>query len=203
MDKEITILKKTIVEKELTIKKITLQYEEYEKNKGQPKGKNERFCELYQSFSKKILTPIKIDMIIGMYLKRYGDELEKTNNKLMQEGKILKKRINELTEELQLIKYSKKYQNNLEEKKNDIIIDDKEITPKKGGEFDKMQLMESTGGKKGYRTVISNTAYGQGITRTVNVGSVTKEIGNAIITTKTTQISYKRKRVEDIKEQEN
>ena len=202
MDKEITILKKTIVEKELTIKKITLQYEEYEKNKGQPKGKNERFCELYQSFSKKILLPIKIDMIIGMYLKRYGDELEKTNNKLMQEGKILKKRINELTEELQLIKYSKKYQNNVEENKNEIIVDENGLTPKKGGEFDKMQLIEAQGGTKGFRTVISNRAYGQGITRTVNVGSVTKEIGNAIITTKTTQISYKRKRVEDIKEQE-
>ena len=48
----------------------------------------------------------------------------------MQEGKILKKRINELTEELQLIKYSKKYQNNVEEnKKLYLFIKSLENTP--------------------------------------------------------------------------
>ena len=102
---------------------------------------------------------------------------------------------------MQIIKYKKRNQASLEINQKE--IDENEKTQQNEGEIDyKKQLIESQEGKKGFRTIVSNRVSGQGITRTVNIGTITKEIGNAIITTKTTQISYKRKRVENINEQQ-
>ncbi len=56
--------------------------------------------------------------------------------------------------------------------------------------------MEDDNHPNSYRTYVrkekeNNT---NNITRMVDLGSTTKQVGNTIITTKTTQISYKRKR---------
>ncbi len=91
-----------------------------------------------------------------------------------------------------MIKYGKKRQNNLGE------YDAEEITPQSEGENEnKIAIYDEKNGLKTLKKVISNQEDSQGITRIVDVGTVTKEIGNAIITTKTTQISYKRRRVTD------
>ena len=50
-------------------------------------------------------------------------------------------------------------------------------------------------GTNGIRVFSSNKSTSQGITRVVDVGTVTKNIGNTVVTTKTTKISYKRRRV--------
>ena len=65
------------------------------------------------------------------------------------------------------------------------------------GKENKIALYNENNGIKSLQKIISNKADSQGITRIVDVGTVTKEIGNAVITTKTTQISYKRRRVTD------
>ena len=46
-----------------------------------------------------------------------------------------------------------------------------------------------------------NKASSDGQTRVVDMGTTTKEIGGTVITTKTTQISYKRKRLDKKSEQ--
>ena len=185
MDREIKNLK-------LQIKELQLQLEEYELKAGKKKDKNEVFCDLYNSFANKTLAKHKIDMIIGMYLKRYGDEMDVKYNKFLEKEKNMKKTISNLTEELHMIKYGKKRPNNLGE------YDAEEITPQSEGENEnKIAIYDEKNGLKTLKKVISNQEDSQGITRIVDVGTVTKEIGNAIITTKTTQISYKRRRVTD------
>jgi chromosome segregation ATPase len=189
MDKEIQVLRQKISELNLII-------EEYESQKGIKKDKNEKFCDLFSSFSKKTLIKHKIDMIIGMYLKKYEDEMEVKYNKFLEKEKILKKRIADLTGELHMIKYGKKMASSVEEYQNNNNVE--EITPQSDGENEnKIAIYDGNNGIKSLQKIISNRADSQGITRIVDVGTVTKEIGNAVITTKTTQISYKRRRVAD------
>ena len=47
-----------------------------------------------------------------------------------------------------------------------------------------------------FRKYVSNRLLSQGLTKIVDMGMTTKKVGNSIITTKTTQISLKRKKKE-------
>ena len=86
-----------------------------------------------------------------------------------------------------MFKYGKKMPSNLEDYQNEINIDDENNK--------KIQIYDGKNGKA-LKTTYSNSSSSKGITRIVNVGTTTQEIGNALITTKTTKISYKRRRVE-------
>ena len=132
-------------------------------------------------------------MIIGMYLRNYAKEMEIKYNKFLEKEKLFKKKIAELTEELYKLKYGKKMPSDLEEYQNN----QEEITPQSDGE----NIYDEKKGVKTVKKIVTNKANSQGITRIVDVGTVTKEIGNAFITTKTTQISYKRRRVIDNKQE--
>ena len=116
----------------------------------------------------------------------------KAYEKIIQQ---LKKKISDLTGELHMFKYGKKIPSNLEEYQNDINIEENENMAQSDGENDKqIQKYEGKGGK-GIRAFSSNRSTSQGITRVVDMGTTTKEIGNTVVTTKTTKISYKRRRV--------
>ena len=161
------------------IRTLKIKITEYESKIEKPKEKNELFCQLYSSFSQKKLVSLKIDMIIGIYLYRYKKEMEIKYNKMQ-------KKIDDLTEELYMFKFGKKIISDLDE------IQNENIAQNEGENSNKVQIYEKSGGK-GFKTSMTNRSTSQGITRVINVGTVTKEIGNALITTKTTQISYKKK----------
>ena len=164
-------LKQKIYELNLIIEELKSQISELESNKERPKNRNELFCELYEKFSKKKLMKYKIDMIIGMHLQRLMKECEKKCSKY-------KRRIAELTEELHMLKYGKKMPSNLEELQDKIA----DVSQVEGD------------GENYLKNLISKRSNSQGIGRFVDIGTTTQPFGNAIITTRTTQISYKRKR---------
>ena len=110
-------------------------------------------------------------MIIGMHMQRLMKECEKKCSKY-------KRKIAELTEELHMLKYGKKMPSNLEDFQDKIP----DITQVEGD------------GENYMKNLISKRSNSQGIGRFVDVGTTTQQFGNAIITTRTTQISYKRKR---------
>ena len=83
--------------------------------------------------------------------------------------------------------------NEIEEYKNQIYIDHNEIVSQNEGENEnKLTIFEKKEGFKGFRTLVSNRGTSQGITRVINIGTTTHEFKNAVITKKTTQISYKK-----------
>ena len=192
-------LQKQIYELNIIIEQLKLKISEYESGdftkKETSKNPNELFCELYQKFSNKKLIQYKIEMLIGMYLQKQIKNLEKKYSKMEEDINKYKKRISELTEELHLIKFGKKLPSNLEEYKDQIDI--KKNEGQTIGE-EQTQIFEGKDGEKIIKRIISKRASShEGITRVVDVGTTTKEVGNAIITTRTTQISYKRKRAEN------
>ena len=197
MDKEIRYSKQKIIELNLIIEKLKEQLLEYESQNGKVKVKNELFCDLYKSFLQKKLIKHKIDMIIGMYIKSYGKQMESKYKKLSEKEKLLKKKISELTEELHMLKYGKKMPSDLEEYQNQINIEETHTPQSDGENENKLKIYDEKDGIRSLKKIISNRSGSQGITRVVDVGTVTKEVGNAVITTKTTQISYKRRRVTD------
>ena len=77
-----------------------------------------------------------------------------------------------------MLKYGKKIPSNLEDYK-DIIKPEGQIEKQEENQIQEM---------------IEERAKSQGMSKVVDVGTTTKQIGNTIITTKTTQISYKRRR---------
>ena len=128
-----------------------------------------------------------------MKLKALEKEMENKCNKVTQE---LKKKISDLTGELHMLKYGKKIPSNLEEYQNEINIEEDANMVKSEDENEKqIQKYDEKEGTNGIRVFSSNKSTSQGITRVVDVGTVTKNIGNTVVTTKTTKISYKRRRV--------
>jgi chromosome segregation protein len=192
-------LKKQINELNLIIEKLKLKISEYESGdftkKETTKNPNELFCELYQKFSNKKLIQYKIEMLIGMYLQKQLKSLEKKYSKMAEDINKYKKRISELTGELHIIKFGKRLPSNLEEYKDQINLKTDEGQTQ--GE-EQTQIFEGRDGEKIIKRIISKRASShEGITRVIDVGTTQKEFGNAIITTRTTQISYKRKRAEN------
>ena len=133
-------------------------------------------------------------MFIGMHIKRYEKEMEKKYGKFINQEKLLKNKIADLIAELHMIKYGKESPSELEEYQNKIVIDQNEIVPQSEGDNEnKLKVFEKKEGFKGFRTLVSNRDTSQGITRVINIGTTTQEFSNAIITKRTTNISYKRR----------
>ena len=134
-----------------------------------PKGANEEFCDLYKNFSKKNTVPQEIDMIVGMHLSKQEKKNQKKYNNMLEVQDRLKKRI------------------------------EFELNTNKTGEFgigNKSQIIEDNNHLNNIRNYLDNDKENtnNNIPRVYDLGTTTKQVGNTIITTKTTQISYKRKR---------
>ena len=156
-----------VMDKELKTQKQKI--EELTIETGQSKDIS---CLLLKSVIQKKLMKYQIDMILGIYRKEI--------DKLIENEKLLKKKIADLTAELHMFKYGKKMPSNLEEYQNDLNVEEKENMAQSEGENEKQ--IQKYEGKNG-------------VTRVVDVGTTTKQIGNTVVTTKTTKISYKRRRV--------
>ena len=173
MDKEIKSLNKKTAELNTKIKNL----EDEKKKLNKQKSKNyELMCILLKNFIEKKLIPPKIHMIINLYPNKYS--------KLLEQNKILKKKIDDLTEELISYKSEKKGDNNLIAN-NNINLNEEE-------KDNRMQIYNKKDGNKGY---IMDSS--QGLGKVIDIGTTTQQIGNTIITTKTTQISYKRRRLDN------
>ena len=184
MDKEIKSLKERIKELNIIIENLKIQIKSSESNKPKKeKNINEQFCELYQSFTNKKKCQYEIDMIIGMHLSRQEKNYEKKFNNLVEVQNRLKKRISDLTSQLNMFKYGKKMPSDLEEHKIEIDIDNTNLI-----NLDN-KTTQITEIKRDYKC---NTfqKYSEKKTRTLS-----KRIGDNTITT-TTQISYKRRKKE-------
>ena len=192
MDNEIRTLKEKIIELNVIIENLRNKISEFESKQPPIKSANEQFCELYKNFSKKKIIPHEIDMIVGMYLTKQEKKYEKKYNNLVEVQERLKKRIADLTGQLHIFKYGKKMPSDLEEHKiefelNENIVGDNDIE-------NKSQIIEDNTGSGTFRKYMTNDTKTNGLSRIIDVGSTTKQVGNTVITTKTTQISYKRKR---------
>ena len=188
MDREIQALKAKIIELNQIIENLQAELKEYELKKPKEKNINEKFCELYQNFSKKRIVPHEIDMIIGLHLAKQEKNQEKRYNNLLEVQGRLKKRITDLTGQINCYKSGKNISDDLEDHKIEFEIkspktDDQDYTNKSqiidSGRYNKYQRYKK----------ICNTPRGVDYSTT----NINKE-GDVIITTKTTQISYKRKR---------
>ena len=129
-------------------------------------------------------------MIIGMFLQEQKNNCEKKHKKLLEDNNNYKKRISNLNKELNFYKFGKENPSNAEDFKNKFNINtETAITP---GQSQILSLNEGGKGEKSLKQIISHRSNSHGITRVVEKTS--QEIGNAIITTRTTQISYKSKK---------
>ena len=144
------------------------------------KNINEQFCELYQTFTNKKKCQYEIDMLIGMHLSKQQKNYEKKYNNLIEVQNRLKKRISDLTSQLNMLKYGKKMPSDLEEHKIEIDIDNANLI-----DLDN-KTTQITEIKRDYKC---NTfqKYSEKKMRTLS-----RRIGDNTITT-TTQISYKRR----------
>jgi len=169
LNSEIDRLNKRIKELLNEIDRLNAKMEEFEsdKNRGKnvPKEKKALFCYLCKSFSQKIILKYKLDMFIGMFMRKIEKDMQIKINKLKELNENYKKRIQILTEEIENCKKGL----NKEDEKD---VDD-----------DNNKIKEYT----------HNRSISQGGMREL-VGTTTQQIGNTIITTKTTQISYKKRR---------
>ena len=158
--------------------------------KVETRNKNKLFTELYEKFSKKKLIKYKIDMIIGMFIQQQKKDCEKKHSRLLEEINNYKRRLSQLNKELNIYKYGKKNPSNAEDFKNKLNINTETAITSGGSQI----LKANDGGKgiKSLKQINSHRSNSYGITRVVETTS--QEIGNAIITTKTTQISYKCKK---------
>ena len=74
------------------------------KNKKITKDRNTQFCELYKSFSKKIIIKYKLEMIIGMFIREKEKNMKVKISELEILNEKLKKRNQTLIEEIEELK---------------------------------------------------------------------------------------------------
>jgi len=123
-------------------------------------------------------------------IQQQKKDCEKKHSRLLEEINNYKRRLSQLNKELNIYKYGKKNPSNAEDFKNKFNINtETAITP---GQSQILSLNEGGKGEKSLKQIISHRSNSHGITRVVEKTS--QEIGNAIITTRTTQISYKSKK---------
>ena len=147
------------------------------------KNKNVQFCELYKSFSQKILLRYKLEMIIGMFVKRKEREMQIRIDKINELYDDLRKRNKDLMEELALLKKSPFITRNDDNQEITNIIN-KNIQTAKSPEN------TTSKGSSRYKRYFHNRSNSEGIAKVVKL---TREIsGNIIVNT--TKISYKRKK---------
>ena len=174
MDTEIKTLNKKILELNVIIENLKIKLNEYEKkelNINKEKNINEKFCELYQNLSKKKIIQNEIDMIIGVYLAKQEKKYEKKYNSLLEVQNRLKKRISDLTGQINTYKYGKKLPTDFEEYKIETEVNNDE------------------------NKQMNHKSYT--FQRYINKKTDNKKIGDIIETTKTAQIAYKRKKEGD------
>ena len=196
MDKEIKTLKQKIIElntiiEELKNKSKTIEITELIKEKNN----NEKFSELYQSFTKKTTCPYEIDMLIGTHLSKQEKNYQKKFNNLIEVQNRLKKRIADLTKELNMFKYEKKLPSDLEEHKIEFELDNNTY----GGKFD-CKTTKVTEIKREYKCntfqkYINSEKKMNTVSNIVDTGKINKKLGENKITINT-QISYKRRKKE-------
>jgi chromosome segregation ATPase len=170
LNSEIDKLNKRIKELLIEIEKLKAKLEEIEsekyKGKNVPKDKKALFCYLCKSFSEKVILKYKLDMFIGMFMRKIEKDMQIKINKLKEINENYQKRIQALIEENE--NYKKRL--NQEEEKDDQMPGDNE----------------------------NNKIREYKHNRSISQGELSKfigsQIGNTIITTKTTQISYKKRR---------
>ena len=181
---EIDNLNKRIKELLIQIEKLNEEIE-YLKYKGKkvPKDKNALFCFLYKSFSEKFILKYKLDMIIGMFMRKLEKEMEIKINKLKEINENYKKRIQILNEENESFKISL----NQEVEKEEQTPEDNNIN--NISNTDKKEI-------KVNRFSHNRSSSQGGLSKFIGTSTRQYGIGNAIITTKTTQISYRKKRKE-------
>ena len=197
MDNEIKTLKEKIIELNNIIEDLQNQINEYKSQIPPEKNCNEQFCELYKNFSKKNTTPQEIDMLVGMHLSKQEKNNQIKINNLLEVQERLKKRIADLTAQLNTYKHCKKMPSDFEDRKIEF-----QINSDRTGDYglgNKSQIIEEDMHPNSYRNYKNdakenNNIINNSISRMVDLGTSTKQVGNTIITTKTTQISYKRKR---------
>jgi chromosome segregation ATPase len=197
MDNEIKTLKEKIIELNKIIEDLKNQISELKSKIVPEKDPCEKFCDLYKNFSKRNTMPQEIDMIVGMHLSKQEKNNQKKYNNLLEVQDRLKKRIADLTGELNNYKHCKKSCSDLVDHKIDF-----ELNTHRTYELNnenKSQIMEDDDDDiqpNSYRNYANKENYSNNnkITRKVDLGTTTQQVGNTIITTKTTQISYKRKR---------
>ena len=194
MDKEIKTLKEKIIELNNIIEDLKNQIEELKSKVPPPKDTNEEFCDLYKNFSKKNTMPQEIDMIVGMHLSKQEKKNQKKYNNMLEVQDRLKKRINDLTGQLNNYKHTKINSDDLNDHKIEF-----ELNTNRTGEFgvgNKSQIIDDNSHLNNFRNYLNNDKENTNINmpKVYDLGTTTKQVGNTIITTKTTQISYKRKR---------
>ena len=201
MDNEIRTLKNKIIELNNIIEELRKQIAEYESHLPPEKSINEQFCDLFKDFSKKKIIPHEIDMIVGMHLAKQEIKNQKKYDNLLEVQDRLKKRITDLTGQLNNYKDGK-ILGDLEDHKIEFEINSNRSN--RTQDFcNKSQIIEDDSrvhsyrnylnddkGTRGIKTLVNNNS----MSRIIDMGTTTKQVGNTIITTKTTQISYKRKR---------
>ena len=191
MDREIQSLKEQIAELNEIIENLKSQIREYESQKPKEKTRNEQFCELYQNFSKKKIIPHEIDMIVGLHLIKQEKNNEKKYNNLIEVQNRLKKRITDLTSQLNTYKHGKKMSNDFEDHKIEFELNSARNYDNRDNDFEnKSQIIDTKCNTYQRYKKINNI----NTSREIDLGTTTKKVGDVIITTKTTQISYKRKR---------
>ena len=158
------------------------------------KNNNEKFCELYQSFTKKKTCPLEVDMLIGTHLSKQEKNYQKKFNNLIEVQNRLKKRISDLTKELNMYKYGKKQPSDLAEHKIEFDLDYNTF----GGKFN-CKTTKVTEIKREYKLntsqkYITNEKKLNTVSNIVETGKIGKKLGdnNKIIIN--TQLSYKRKK---------
>lgn len=168
----------------IEIDKLKAKIEELEtlkyKGKKVPKDKNALFCFLYKSFSEKVILKYKLEMIIGMFMRKLEKEMEIKINKLKEINENYKKRIQILNEENESLKLSL----NKEDEKEEKTQEDNNISNTGRKEIKVNRFSHNRSSSQG------------GLSKFIGTSTKQYGIGNAIITTKTTQISYKKKRKE-------
>ena len=185
MDAEIKTLNEKILQLNITIENLKNKLKEYETNKDSKpiKSINEQFCELIHNFCRKKIVKNEIDMIIGVHLARQEKKFEKKYNNMVDIHNRLKKRISDLTGQINILKYGKNMTIDLEEQKNDIEVNDikdDEIDNKTQIKTSKCSTFQK------YRN--------RNIYKTVEVEITEKKSVETVAPAKNYQISYKRKK---------
>ena len=124
-------------------------------------------------------------MIIGIYLYRHEKQMYQRYIKLKEKEKILQKTISDLTEEIYISKYGKKIHN-----KNEFNIkDNSNFSQSKGEKDNRLQIIEKEGGTSFLKI--------QGTKGTTEIGSSSQHVGNTFITTRTTEISFRKRKLDN------
>ena len=173
---EIERLNKRIKELLIEIEKYKIQIFEMESKEKlkvkKPKDRNAQFCELFKSFSKKVILRYKLEMIIGMFVRQKEKNMQVKISQLDQLNEKLKKRNQSLMEEIEELRKLLESRNKEDEKEENNMEIKVENNNYKSSVFKKYAARSSS----------------QGVTRVIRRSN---EPVNVVVST--TKISYRRR----------